>query len=125
MSINKVILIGYCGQEPSIRSMPDGKAVANFSVATSRRLKDGSDDTEWHRCSAYERVAEIVQQYVHKGSHVYVEGRTKTKKYTTKDGTPRESTEVIVGHIQVLDKRASTPADEQPSLKDLDDDVPF
>lgn len=127
MSVNKIILIGHVGADPVMRTLADGRLVANFSVATSRKIK-GSEETEWHRCSAFDKVAEIAQNYVKKGSHIYVEGRTKTRKWTAQDGTQKETTEVVVGHIQLLDKRQ--PADEPaPGLNKHgmmdDDEIPF
>lgn len=109
-SVNKVILIGNLGKDPEVRYMPNGAAVANFSIATSRRWKDKhsgerQEETEWHRVVAYERTAEVVGEYLKKGQPVYVEGRIKTRKYNDKEGVTRYSTEIIVEQLTLLGSR--------------------
>ncbi|MBO9484326.1 single-stranded DNA-binding protein [Salinisphaera sp. G21_0] len=110
---NKVILIGNIGQDPDIRFTPDGKAIANLSLATSESWKDQAgnkqEKTEWHRIAVFGKLAEIVQQYVTKGSKLYIEGKLQTRKYQAQDGSDRYTTEVIVdsfnGVLQRLDSR--------------------
>src|SRR5512139_2618182 len=99
-SVNKVILVGNCGRDPEIRYLPSGQAVANVSVATSSRRKDKNsgemiEDTQWHRVTFYDRLAEIAGEYLKKGRPVYVEGRLKTRKWQDKEGQERYTTEII------------------------------
>jgi single-strand DNA-binding protein len=111
--INKVILIGNLGNEPDVRYMPSGDAVANVSLATSEAWKDKNtgemqERTEWHRVVFFGKLAEIVKQYLHKGSKIYVEGQLRTKKWQDKEGQDRYTTEVYVGvtgTMQMLDGR--------------------
>jgi single-strand DNA-binding protein len=111
--VNKVILIGNLGSDPEVRYMPSGDAVANVSLATSESWKDKStgemrDRTEWHRVVFFGKLAEIVKQYLHKGSKVYVEGKLRTRKWQGQDGQDRYTTEVVVdinGNMQMLDGR--------------------
>ena len=106
MSLNKVILIGRLGQEPTIRYMPNGEAVCNFSVATSESWKDQSgqrqERIEWHNITMYRRLAEIAGQYLKKGSQVYLEGKIQTRKYTDKNGVERTAYEIIVNEMKML-----------------------
>ncbi len=109
--VNKVILIGNLGQDPDIRTMNNGEQVANFSLATSETWNDRHsgekrEKTEWHRCVAYRRLAEIIGQYVHKGSKLYLEGRLETRKWQGNDGQNRYTTEIIVNEMQMLDSRS-------------------
>lgn len=106
-SINKVILIGHLGQDPATRYMPNGDAVTNISVATTETWKDKQtgekkEQTEWHRCTFYRKLAEVVAQYLKKGSSIYVEGKLQTRKYTDKDGVERYTTEIIADTMQML-----------------------
>jgi single-strand DNA-binding protein len=106
-SVNKVIIVGNLGKDPEVRYMPSGDAIANIAVATSYKKKgrDGEQDTElteWHRISFFGRLAEIVGQYLVKGSSVYVEGRLQTRKYTDKDGIERYATEIVAENMQML-----------------------
>ena len=106
-SVNKVIIVGNLGRDPEMRYMPSGDAIANIAVATSYKAKgrDGSEAkeyTEWHRISFFGRLAEIVGQYLTKGSSIYVEGRLQTRKYTDKDGIERYATEIIAENMQML-----------------------
>lgn len=108
--VNKVILIGSLGQDPEVRYMPQGGAVANLSVATNERYKDkntgeAKEVTEWHRVVSYQRLAEIAGEYLRKGSKVYVEGKLKTRKWQDKDGVERYTTEIIANEMQMLDGR--------------------
>ncbi len=112
--VNKVILIGNLGADPETRYMPNGNAVANVSVATSDSWKDKNtgeqrERTEWHRVVFFGKLAEIVGQYLKKGSKIYVEGRLQTRKWQGQDGQDRYTTEVVVdqsGSMQMLDSRA-------------------
>jgi len=110
-SVNKVIIVGNLGRDPEIRYMPSGDAIANIAVATSYKSKDKNTGeqkelTEWHRISFFGRLAEIVGQYLKKGSSVYVEGRLQTRKYTDKDGIERYATDIIAENMQMLGGRA-------------------
>lgn len=105
-SVNKVIVVGHLGQDPEMRYMPSGDAVANLSVATTDkwRDKDGNmqEATEWHRISFFGRTAEVCSQYLKKGSQVYVEGSLRTRKYTDKEGIERYTTEIRGDRMQML-----------------------
>jgi len=101
-SVNKVILLGNLGRDPELRYTQSGTAVAKFSVATSSRTKDGGDKTEWHNVVAWDKLAELVNRLVGKGSKVYVEGRLQTREYTDKDGNRRWSTEVVAREMVFL-----------------------
>lgn len=157
-SVNKVIIVGNLGRDPEMRYMPSGDAIANIAVATSYRTKDrqtGEDKelTEWHRISFFGRLAEVVGQYLRKGSSVYVEGRLQTRKYTDKDGIERYATDIIAENMQMLGgprtggdeggqpqqqrpapsgQRQAPPAQRPapaarpaPNFSDMDDDIPF
>lgn len=107
--INKVILVGNLGNDPEIRYMPNGNAVANVSLATSDSWKDKAtgeqqEKTEWHRVVFFNRLAEIVEQYVKKGAKLYVEGRLQTRSWE-QDGVKRYSTEIVASEMQMLDGR--------------------
>lgn len=144
--INKVILIGNLGNEPEVKYLPSGDAVANISLATSESWKDkqgqAQERTEWHRVVFFGKLAEIVKQYLHKGSKVYVEGKLRTRKWQAQDGSDRYSTEIVVdigGTMQMLDGKpagdsapagdqrggGSKPAPSAPSEHPFDDDIPF
>lgn len=101
-SVNKVIIVGRCGKDPELRYTPSGDAVANLAVATSYKPKDKPEITEWHRISFFGKLAEIVGQYLKKGSSVYVEGRLQTRKYTDKDGVEKFATDIIAEQMQML-----------------------
>jgi single-strand DNA-binding protein len=152
-SVNKVILVGNLGADPEVRYMPNGDAVANIRLATTESWKDKSSGekkeiTEWHRVVFYRKLAEIVQQYVKKGSALYIEGRIRTRKWQDKDGQDRYTTEIEAEEMKMLGGRgqgggegSSAPAPRQSnsggggparrppasngSFDDLDDDVPF
>ncbi len=141
--VNKVILIGNLGQDPEIRYMPNGNAVANVSVATSESWKDKNsgemqERTEWHRVVFFRRLAEIVGEYLKKGSKVYVEGRLQTRKWQDQNGNDRYTTEIVADQMQMLDSRGgggSNAAYDAPPAhasasgpgpdQDFDDDIPF
>ncbi|KAK0340310.1 hypothetical protein LTR94_031064 [Friedmanniomyces endolithicus] len=115
-SVNKVIIVGNLGRDPEIRYMPSGDAIATIAVATSYRSKDRNPGeqkelTEWHRISFFGRLAEIVGQYLKKGSSVYVEGRLQTRKYTDKDGIERYATDIIAENMQMLGGRQGMGGD--------------
>jgi len=157
-SVNKVILLGNCGRDPEIRYLPSGQAIASLSIATSTRRKDKNtgesvEDTQWHRVTFYDRLAEIVGEYVKKGTPLYVEGRLKYGKYTDQSGVEKYTTDIIVNELQLLGGRegrgeppsegssgprrapvaaAPAPASRQaPAARpasgfdDMDDDIPF
>lgn len=155
--INKVILIGNMGQDPEIRYTTNGAAVANVTVATSESWKDKNtgeqqERTEWHRVVFFARLAEIVGEYLKKGSKVYVEGRLQTRKWQDKSGQDRYTTEIVANEMQMLDRRdggssgnfdQSRPPAQQDTggapgggssgagstggapAEDFDDDIPF
>lgn len=158
-SVNKVILVGNLGRDPEVRYMPSGSAICTVTLATSRQWKDKTsgerqEETEWHRVTFFDRMAEIAGEYLKKGRPVYVEGRLKTRKYTDKDGVEKYSTEIVATDMQLLggrdggggggDDMGSAPAPRsapparsaaapapKPAARsstgfdDMDDDIPF
>src|SRR5215475_1750322 len=109
-SVNKVILVGNLGADPEVRYLPSGDAVANIRLATTDRYKDKQsgefkEATEWHRVTFFGRLAEIVSEYLKKGSSVYIEGRIRTRKYQAQDGTDRYATEIVADQMQMLGGR--------------------
>jgi single-strand DNA-binding protein len=109
-SVNKVIIVGNLGRDPEVRYTPNGSAVCNVSVATTRSWKnkdsgDKSEETEWHRVVFYDKLAEIAGEYLKKGRSVYVEGRLKTRKWQDKDGAEKYTTEIIATDMQMLGSR--------------------
>lgn len=148
-SLNKVTLIGNLGQDPEVKYMQSGDAVASFSLATSESWKDKTsgeqvEKTEWHRCVAWRKLGEIVGQYARKGQKLYVEGKLQTRKWTDKEGQERYTTEIQVNDIILLSAKneggdqaprsSSKPpqygggrAAAAPSHDDapFDDDIPF
>ena len=159
MSVNKVILVGRLGKDPETRYMTNGEAVTNATLATSENWKDKSGEkqekTEWHNLVFYRRLAEVAGEYLKKGAQVYVEGKIQTRKYQTKEGQERYTTEIIVNEMQMLGSKsggagsfevvenqspssapasartapASKPATAAPAAKgnfdNFDDDIPF
>lgn len=146
--INKVILIGNLGNDPEVRYTPSGNAVANISLATSENWRDKQsgemqDRTEWHRVVFFNRLAEIVGEYLKKGSKVYVEGSLRTRKWQDKSGADRYTTEIIANEMQMLDSKnngaentfsrpeTNTQSQEPKNTEtddtneDYDDDIPF
>ena len=109
-SVNKVIIIGNLGRDPEVRYTPNGSAVCNIGVATTRTWKnkdsgDKVEETEWHRVVFYDRLAEIAGEYLKKGRSVYVEGRLKTRKWQDKDGAEEYTTEIIAEEMKMLGGR--------------------
>ncbi|MCW5588892.1 MAG: single-stranded DNA-binding protein [Legionellales bacterium] len=149
--INKVILIGNLGNDPEVRYMPNGSPVATVSIATSDAWKDKNGElqerTEWHRVVFFNRLAEIVKEYLHKGSKLYIEGSLRTRKWQDKNGVDRYTTEIIGSEMQMLDSRGAGSNKQQqnnfsapPTQEDysqmpeasssapvtgFDDDIPF
>lgn len=124
-SLNKAIIIGHLGRDPETRYLPDGKAVVNFSVATTETWKDKAsgekkESTEWHRINAFDKLAEICGQYLKKGSLVYLEGKITTRKWKDKDGVDRYSTEIRADTMTMLGGKGET----QKPAPSQDDDTP-
>jgi single-strand DNA-binding protein len=143
-SVNKAILLGNLGRDPEMRYAPSGDAIANFSIATTETWKDKSgqkqERTEWHRLTAFGKLAEIAGEYLKKGSSVYVEGRIQSDKYTDKEGNEKVSYGVVIDKLQMLGGKPSgqnespQPAQSQPqsngqkqgsSFDDFEDDIPL
>jgi single-strand DNA-binding protein len=108
--INKVIIVGNCGQDPETRYLPSGGAVTNMSLATSESWKDKNtgeqqERTEWHKVVFFNRLGEIAGEYLKKGSKVYVEGSLRTRKWQGQDGSDRYTTEIVASEMQMLDSR--------------------
>ncbi len=137
-SLNKALLIGNLGDDPTTRYMPSGDAVTNISIATTEQWKE----TTWHKVSFFGKLAEIAGEYLKKGASVYIEGRIKVRKYQAKDGTDRYSTEIVADRMQMLggkreeggerterpaqtEKAAARPAKTGGAFDDMDDDIPF
>lgn len=117
-TLNKVTLIGYLGHNPEIRYTASGDPVAHVNLATTETWKDKAtgekkEATEWHRIVLYRKLAEIVGQYLKKGSHVYIEGRLQTRKWTAKDGTERHTTEIIADDMRMLGSRSDSSHAEE------------
>ncbi|TYA87123.1 single-stranded DNA-binding protein [Aggregatibacter actinomycetemcomitans] len=142
--VNKVIIVGRLGNEPEMRTMPNGEAVANISVATSESWTDKNtgerrEVTEWHRIVFYRRQAEVCGEYLHKGSQVYIEGRLKTRKWQDQNGQDRYTTEIQGDVLQMLGDPKPTQTPTQAPAKSVtppkpqaetpadnfDDDIPF
>ena len=108
--VNKVILVGRLGQDPEIRYMPNGNAVANISLATSDEWEDKNtgqkqEKTEWHRVVVFGKIAEVAGEYLRKGSQIYIEGRLQTRKWTDQSGQDKYTTEIVIdmgGQMQML-----------------------
>lgn len=146
-SVNKVILIGNLGRDPEVRRMTSGEPVVNLSIATSETWRDKAsgerkEKTEWHRVVIFnENLAKVAEQYLRKGSKVYLEGQLSTRKWTDKDGAEKYSTEVVLnrfrGELVMLDSRAeggggstsrgggSSEAPASFDRGDMDDEIPF
>ena len=148
--VNKVILVGNLGRDPEIKYTASGTAIANITVATSESWNDKQtnervDKTEWHRVVAFQRLAEIMGEYLKKGSQVYIEGKLQTRKWQDQNGQDRYSTEVVANDMQMLGSRGGetgnrppqetgfrsnppaqkAPAQSSPDNDFADDDIPF
>lgn len=149
--VNKVIIVGRLGNDPEMRTMPNGDAVANISVATSEVWNDKMtgerrEVTEWHRIVLFRRNAEVAGQYLRKGSQVYVEGKLKTRKWQDQNGQDRYTTEIQADSLTMLggrgdnsngnnyasannqapaQKSVAKPAAAEPPMDNFDDDIPF
>ena len=148
--VNKVIIVGRLGQDPEVRYMPNGNAVANFTVATSESFTDQQgqkrEKTEWHRVIAFKKLAEIIGQYLHKGSNVFICGKLQTREWSDQQGVKRYTTEIIANELQMLDGKPQSQQNiqqQQPAQThqqqaqsnyaqmqsapppDFDDDLPF
>lgn len=136
--LNEAKLIGRLGRDPEIRHSAQGMAVANFSVATTEKYKDKQsgemvENTEWHRCVAFNRAAEVIGEYLTKGSLVYVSGKLRTRQWEDKDGTTKYTTEILVNDMKMLGGNSSQEpqqkqAKSRPSVQSEPlpgDDIPF
>ena len=139
-SVNKVILVGNLGKDPEVKTTPNGQKVASFSIATTERYKDQQgnqqEKTEWHNIVAWKRLAEIIEQYVRKGSSLYIEGKLTTRSWDDQQGQKKYRTEVIASSIQMLGgknegsqqapqrQRQPQPEVDYGSLP-ADEDLPF
>lgn len=118
--INRVIIIGRMGNDPELRWLPNGDAVANISLATSETWKDQQgqkqERVEWHRCVAYRKVAEIIGEYLKKGANIYIEGKLRTREWVDQQGQKKYTTEIIIAEMQMLDARQNNgqPQGGQP-----------
>jgi single-strand DNA-binding protein len=118
---NEATLIGYVGKKPESRTLPNGRAVTSFSLATSERWKDKEsgeqrEQTEWHSCQAFGRQAEIVAQFVNKGDLLMVQGRIQTRKWQDKEGNDRYTTEIQVQNVRLMpNKREVEGGDSNPN----------
>jgi single-strand DNA-binding protein len=117
-SLNKVQIIGNLGKDPEVRYTPNGAAICNFSLATTRKWKDKTsgenvEETEWHRIVMYDRLAEIAGEYLKKGRSCYVEGRLKTRKWQNKEGVDQYTTEIVAMEMQMLGSREGMGAPDE------------
>lgn len=151
-SVNKVIILGNLGKDPEVRYTSDERAIANISIATSSKYKDKSgelkEDTEWHRVVFFNRLAEVVRDYLKKGQSVYVEGKLQTRKWQDQNGQDRYTTEIVADNMQMLGTKSDPSNNQKITLnnemtksknndssksnqtsakgfEDLDDDIPF
>ncbi|MAI02937.1 MAG: single-stranded DNA-binding protein [Gammaproteobacteria bacterium] len=127
-SVNKALIIGNLGQDPEIKYTQSGSPVANLSVATSERWKDKNtgeqkEQTEWHRVVVFGRLAEIAEQYLKKGSKIFIEGKIQTRDWEDADGNKKYTTEVVAREMTMLDSRASAGSSAS-STNDSDKDAP-
>ena len=147
--VNKVILVGTLGRDPETKTFPNGGSLTQFSIATTEKWKDKNsgeqkEHTEWHRIVASNRLGEIAQQYLKKGSKVYIEGKLKTRQWTDQNGQERYTTEISANELQMLDSKGDSNYQPQQSQNtqqgysqpkaqpsagggqsDLDSDLPF
>jgi len=118
--VNRVILLGNLGKDPEIRYTSNGSAIANFSIATSESWNDKNsgekvEKTEWHRIVAFGKLAEIIGEWLKKGSQVYIEGKLQTRKWEDKDGNARETTEIVASEMQMLGGREGGKVEAKPA----------
>jgi single-strand DNA-binding protein len=151
MSVNKVILVGRLGRDPETRYTSSGQAVCNFTLATDETYKDRAGErqkrTEWHRIVVWAKQAEIAQQYLHKGSLIYLEGRIQTRQWDDREGQKRTTTEIVATNFRMLGGRgdasaaaagaggsgsdveahaqSSSVAEDMPGPEPSDEDIPF
>jgi single-strand DNA-binding protein len=129
--VNKVILIGNLGQDPEVKYTQSGTAVANLSLATTRKVKDASgqyvDETEWHRITVFDKQAEFCGNYLKKGSKIYTEGRLQTRKWKDNTGADRYTTEIIASTVQNLSPKSDGAKSERNTdqYQGTGDSVPF
>jgi single-strand DNA-binding protein len=135
-SVNKTELIGNLGADPVLRYLPDGTPTCTISLATTDTWKDKAtgekvERTEWHRVVFFKKLAEVVAEYLKKGSQVYIEGKLHTRKWQDKDGVDRYTTEIMGRDMQMLGKKGpdeiptAPNGDEPPPVSDMDQDIPF
>ena len=134
--LNRVMLIGRLGADPELRHMPNGKAVVNIRIATSETWKDRNsgewlDRTEWHSIVAFDKLAEIIAEYLRKGSQVFIEGKLQTRKWQDKEGKDRYTTEIIAQSMQMLggkpqgERSPRQGREPERRASEFDDDIPF
>lgn len=132
--VNKVILVGSIGRDPEVKKTSGGKTVASLSLATNESWKDGKGErqerTEWHRVVLFEKLAEIAERYVSKGSQVYIEGKLQTRKWSDKDGVERYTTEIVGSSLQLLGpkpegKQEERKGNSRPQHDLPDDEIPW
>jgi single-strand DNA-binding protein len=135
--LNQVSIIGRLGKDPEPRTLPNGRAVSSFSLATTESWRDKEsgekqERTEWHNCVAFERVAEIINQYANKGEVIFVQGKLQTRKWEDKNGATKYTTEIVVRDVKLLpnpkrDEHAAPAAAKGAAKAELDfsDDIPF
>jgi len=128
--VNKAMIIGNLGNDPEMNNLPSGDAVANLSIATSESWKDKNtgekvEKTEWHRVVAFGRLAEIMGQYLNKGSKVFIEGSLQTRKWQDKNGNDRYTTEIKAKEMQMLDKAESGVSRVAAPKSEPSDEIPF
>lgn len=132
-SVNRVILVGRLGRDPEMRFTGSGQGVCNFSLATDEKFTNKSGErqerTEWHNIVAWSKLAEICQQYLHKGSLVYVEGRIQSREYDSRDGGKKHVTEIVISDMRMLgpkeNGRAESTESEREPVAVSDEDIPF
>ena len=127
--VNKVILIGNLGADPDTRHTPNGNAVSNITMATSSAWRDKQsgemqEKTEWHRVVFFNRLAEIVSEYLHKGSKIFIEGTLRTRKWEDKNGQERYTTEIIANEMQILDSKNSSGNSNQGNYNSSENKQP-
>ena len=119
MALNKVLLIGNVGKDPEIRHLQGGASVATITLATSERFKDRSGEmrevTEWHTIIAWRQLADLAENYIRKGSQIYVEGKIRSRSWDDQNGQKRYVTEIQADSIQLLGRRSDNPVNQQPA----------